>query len=105
MATTASPAPALRREGTVLHLAGALDRAAATAAWPALPAVLDGADTLDLSAVTRLDSAGLALLAEAAARIGQRGTPATLVGAPEGLAELRAAYRLHDDLAYADAAP
>ncbi|KAF1694162.1 STAS domain-containing protein [Pseudoxanthomonas koreensis] len=95
----------LRREGEVLHLAGELDRAAATAAWPSLPPLLAGIRSIDITAVTRLDSAGLALLAEAMTCAAAQGTPPVLHGAPEGLAELRAAYRLDAALGYADAAP
>ena len=84
----------LHRDGPVLRLSGVLDRAAATAAWPALLAQLPGAQVLDVAAVQRLDSAGLALLAEAADRLSAQGAAVQVTGAPEGLAELRAAYRL-----------
>ena len=52
----------------------------------------------DLQAVTRIDSAGLALLAELAARAGGG---ITVDGTPAGLAELRAAYRLDPALGFA----
>jgi phospholipid transport system transporter-binding protein len=91
----------LHRDGPVLRLTGTLDRAAATAAWPALLPLLDGTRTLDLSGVQRLDSAGLALLAEAVDRLD---APA-IVGAPDRLAELRAAYRLDAALRFADPTP
>jgi phospholipid transport system transporter-binding protein len=105
--STRAPTAGLRshREGEVLHLAGDLDRAAATAAWPSLQPLLAGVRTVDIGAVTRLDSAGLALLVEAMARAAAGGAAPLLAGAPEGLAELRAAYRLDATLAYADAAP
>lgn len=96
---------ALRRDAAVLHLSGTLDRAAASTAWPALLPLLDGTRVLDLSAVKRLDSAGLALLAEIAARLRAQGAAPRIEGTPAGLAELRAAYRLDADLHYADAAP
>lgn len=99
------PALSLRRDGPVLHLSGILDRDAASSAWPALLPLLDGARSLELSGVQRLDSAGLALLAEAAARLSAGGVAAPLIGTPAGLAELRAAYRLDDTLAYAEHAP
>ena len=88
----AEPATTLtaRREGPVLRLAGILDRAAATTAWPSLQ---------------RLDSAGLALLAEVVARGAAAGLAPRIDGAPAGLAELRAAYRLDEALAFADPAP
>jgi len=95
----------LHREAAVLRLSGPLDRAAASAAWPALSALLDGVQVLDLSAVTRLDSAGLALLAEAVARLSAHGVAPRIEGSPEGLAELRAAYRLDAGLGYAGTAP
>ena len=60
-----------RREGEVLHLEGRLDRAAAVALWPTLQALADGARALELGAIQALDSAGLALLAEAAGRSGR----------------------------------
>lgn len=93
-----------RRQGEVLHLEGRLDRAAAIALWPELPALADGARALELGAVRGLDSAGLALLAETAARM-RRAGPVQVNGEPAGLAELRAAYRLDSRLDYAGAAP
>ncbi|MBO9717605.1 MAG: STAS domain-containing protein [Pseudoxanthomonas sp.] len=95
----------LHRDGPALRLSGPLDRDAATSAWPALLPLLDGARMLDLGGVSRLDSAGVALLAEAAARISAQGVVPELAGAPAGLADLRAAYRLDAVLAYADPAP
>ncbi|MDR6139715.1 phospholipid transport system transporter-binding protein [Pseudoxanthomonas sp. SORGH_AS 997] len=59
----------LRREGTALVFSGALDRAAAQALWPSAQRALDGARRLDVSAVSALDSAGLALLVALAARL------------------------------------
>jgi len=103
----AEPATTLtaRREGAVLRLAGILDRAAATTAWPSLQLLLAGAQVLDLGGVQRLDSAGLALLAEVVARGAAAGHAPRIDGAPAGLAELRAAYRLDEALAFADPAP
>lgn len=92
----ASNAATLRREGDTLVLAGVIDRAAAIALWPSASQQLAGARTLDLSAVTGLDSAGLALLAELAAQLPE----ATPTGSPPGLAELCAAYRLSPALRF-----
>lgn len=92
----------VRRDGQALRLEGRLDRAGATALWPQAQAQLDGARTLDLSGVEGLDSAGLALLAEAAARM-RAGGAVQVLGAPAGLAELCAAYRLDPQLNYAGA--
>lgn len=93
-----------RRDGEVLHLEGRLDRAAAIALWPTLPALADGARALELGAIQALDSAGLALLAETAARMRKAG-PVQVRGDATGLAELCAAYRLDSRLSYTGAAP
>ncbi len=85
---------ALQRDGNVLLASGTFDRAAATALWPQLIALLPGTQQLDLGGVQRLDSAGLALLAEAAARLRATGIEPAVIGTPPGLDELRAAYRL-----------
>ena len=86
------------RAGEALRFTGALLRAHVAALWKRLPA-LDGVRTLDLSGVSALDSAGLALLSEVAARSG-----ATRVeGDAPGLADLRAAYRLDATLGFGGA--
>lgn len=85
------------RDDQALVFTGALDRAAATTLWPRALASLPGVRRLDLGAVTRVDSAGLALLAELVARLGDG---ITVSGRPAGLEELRAAYRLRDDLSF-----
>lgn len=88
----------VERAGETLRFAGALTREDAAALWRrALPQTA-GADRFDLAAVTRVDSAGVALLAELAARTG---AAVAVEGTPPGLAELRAAYRLTPGLAFA----
>ncbi|PKV10694.1 STAS domain-containing protein [Xanthomonas prunicola] len=87
----------VQRTGDTLIITGVLDRAAVTAAWAQAIAQLDGARTLDLAGVQRLDSAGVAMLAELAARLRQTGSGA-VVGEASGLDELRAAYRLSTTL-------
>lgn len=84
----------VRREGDALVFAGALDRAAAAALWPQAAAQLAGARRIVLTDVTAVDSAGLALLAEVAARLRVDGIEPVLEGQPAGLADLQAAYRL-----------
>jgi phospholipid transport system transporter-binding protein len=84
------------RAGEALRFAGALSRAQVPALWKQLPAV-DGIRVLDLTAVASVDSAGLALLAELASKLGG----VVLLGDPPGLAELRSAYRLDDQLGFA----
>jgi phospholipid transport system transporter-binding protein len=83
------------RAGEALRFAGVLSRASVPGLWKAMPSP-DGVSTLDLRAVTALDSAGLALLSLVAERSG-----ATVIeGDPPGLAELRSAYRLDDRLGF-----
>lgn len=87
----------MRRDGDALLLSGALVRDAVTTVWKQALPLLAGVQRLDVTAAFRVDSAGLALLAELAARA----DGASVEGEPEGLAELRAAYRLSPTLAYA----
>jgi len=87
----------LTRNADTLAFAGPLDRAAAARLWSQAQSLLDGVRRFDLAAVTLVDSAGLALLAELAARL----NGVTVVGRPAGLDELRAAYRLEEDLRFA----
>jgi phospholipid transport system transporter-binding protein len=87
----------LRRDGDALVFTGALLRDDVAGLWRQA-AALDGVRRFDLQAVTRIDSAGLALLAELAARAGGG---IAVDGTPAGLAELRAAYRLDPALGFA----
>lgn len=82
------------RQDDALVFSGALDRAAAAALWPQASAQLAGVQRIVLTNVTTVDSAGLALLAELAARARAAGAPVRLEGHPAGLADLQAAYRL-----------
>ena len=88
----------VRRDGATLAFAGPLLREGVAALWPQALAQVAGATRFDLQGVARVDSAGLALLAELAARAGQG---VVVDGAPAGLAELRAAYRLDSALGFA----
>ncbi|MFC5571244.1 STAS domain-containing protein [Lysobacter yangpyeongensis] len=85
------------RQDDRLIFAGTLDRAAVATLWPQLQPAIAGTRHFDLTAVTRVDSAGLALLAELAALAGG----VHVHGRPAGLDELRTAYRLQDDLSFA----
>ncbi|MGH8053541.1 MAG: STAS domain-containing protein [Stenotrophomonas sp.] len=86
-----------RVEGDTLHLAGVLDRDAVTELWPQLTRGLSPLRQLDLQTVERIDSAGLALLSEVAARLHTQGGGG-ITGTPAGLHELCAAYRLSPSL-------
>lgn len=86
-----------RCDGETLLLAGVIDRAAAVALWPQLTRALAPVRQLDLAAVEGIDSAGLALLGELAARLRAQGG-GNVNGSPAGLDELCAAYRLSPSL-------
>jgi phospholipid transport system transporter-binding protein len=93
----ADPAIAVRRDGDTLRFEGALEAGAIARLWKPALALLDGVRRFDLTAVARVDSAGVALLAELAARAGD----VAVDGDPDGLPALRAAYRLAPSLAFA----
>lgn len=93
------------RDANTLVFRGALARAAVAALWRQVQPLRIGIVRLDLTAVSVVDSAGLAMLAELAheSRVheSRAGDGIVVVGAPAGLAELRAAYRLDERLAFA----
>ncbi|MEO6366123.1 MAG: STAS domain-containing protein [Luteimonas sp.] len=86
------------RDGDALRFSGVLDRPAVAALWSKALPLSGGVSRFDLTQVGHVDSAGLALLAELAARAGGA---VAVVGNPSNLTELRAAYRLGPDLAFA----
>jgi phospholipid transport system transporter-binding protein len=88
----------VERAGETLRFAGALLRGDCAALWRQALPLLAGVQRFDLSAVSRVDSAGVALLAELRVRAG---ASVTLAGEPEGLRALRAAYRLGPALDFA----
>ena len=96
-AEAATPA-SVRRDGDALRFGGVLDRTAAGALWPQALALVAGVRRFELADVGGVDSAGLALLAELAARAGGA---IAVAGDPPGLEALRDAYRLDAGLGYA----
>ena len=95
----------VQRDGDALVFTGALDRAACTGLWADASKVLAGAQRIVLTSVTTVDSAGLALLAELAARLRASGATPQLEGEPVGLSELRTAYRLTSGLDFPGVTP
>jgi len=93
----AADGASVAREGDTLRLSGALLRDAVAGLWKQAAPQAAGVRRIDLAAVSRVDSAGVALLSELAARAG---AGCAIDGAPEGLAELRAAYRMDPGLAF-----
>ena len=86
----------VRRDGPALAFAGALVREAVPALWADARRLAADAERFDLSAVSSVDSAGLALLVELA----QRGGGVPVSGDPPGLDGLRRAYRLSPTLTF-----
>ena len=86
------------RAGEALRFAGVLTRAGAAALWRQALPLVTGARVFDLAQVPQVDSAGVALLAELAAR---SGASIEVVGAPQEYEALRAAYRLSPTLEFA----
>lgn len=95
----------VERDGDTLVFAGTLDRAAAAALWAPASKMLTGVQRIVLTKVTSVDSAGLALLAELAARLRAAGAAPHIEGEPAGLSELRTAYRLTPGLDFPGATP
>lgn len=83
-------APSLRRDGERVVFTGTLDRGAATQLWPQAIASTVGAKVLDVGNVASVDSAGVAMLVALAAHMDD----VRVEGAPRGMADLLAAYRL-----------
>ena len=109
-------AATVTRDADTLVFRGALARTSVAGVWRQAQPLRAGIGRLDLTAVTLVDSAGVALLAALANGGGASGSrvhgdPAAgshspdpgiaVIGTPAGLAELRAAYRLDDRLAFA----
>ena len=89
--------PTVGRAGETLRFAGALTRGAVAALWPQSCRLLEGARGIELTDVPRVDSAGVAFLAELAARMP---TDLVVIGEPEGFRALCAAYRLGPTLSF-----
>ena len=91
-----------RMQGDTLHLGGRLQRDAVPALWAALMADANAHANLvqiDLVQVDALDTAGLALLVEIAARTRRaRGAAPNILHPPAGYDALCAAYRIRPQL-------
>lgn len=97
MPSAESATAGVRRDGEDLRFAGELVAPAIAGLWGQALTQLAGVRRFDLAAVQRVDSAGVALLAELA----RRGGDVAIDGEPPGLAALRAAYRLSPALHFA----
>lgn len=94
---TAAAAPSIALADGTLRFAGSLRRDAVAGLRARLPASLADVRRIDLTAADSIDSAGLALVSLVAARCA---ADVAIDGRPAGFDELRAAYRLGDNLGF-----
>ncbi|HIG8798003.1 TPA: lipid asymmetry maintenance protein MlaB [Raoultella terrigena] len=86
------------RSGERLALQGELDQDLLVPLWDDRLQVTEGVSTIDLNAVTRVDTAGLALLVHFVALIRRQGREAQLIGKSDNLQTLIALYNLPADM-------
>ncbi|MDX6020584.1 lipid asymmetry maintenance protein MlaB [Scandinavium sp. V105_16] len=86
------------REGGRLSLQGELDQDFLVPLWEAREEATQGIDTIDLTAITRVDTAGVALLMHLVAHIRQQGGTVKIEGKSEKMNTLVQLYNLTPDL-------
>lgn len=85
-------------ENGLLRLQGELDQDYLVPLWEAREAATQGVETIDLSAVSRVDTAGVALLIHLVDRIRRQGRQVKIVGASEKMRTLVQLYNLPSKL-------
>ncbi len=86
------------REGSTLVLAGELDGDTVQSLWQVRGQVMPGVKAFDLAKLTRVDTAGLALLIHLVALAREQGGDLILQGASDKLQTLVKLYNLPDGL-------
>lgn len=86
------------REGDKLALSGELDQDLLNPLWDARHQAMQGVTQIDLSSVTRVDTAGVALLVHLIAEGKKHGTAVSLSGASENVITLAQLYNLPEDV-------
>ncbi|MEF3088954.1 lipid asymmetry maintenance protein MlaB [Raoultella sp. WB_B2P2-3] len=86
------------RRGDCLALQGELDQDLLVPLWDDRAQATEGVSAIDLSAVTRVDTAGLALLVHFVALIRRQGREARLIGKSDNLQTLVGLYNLPADM-------
>jgi len=86
------------REGGRLLLQGELDQDFLVPLWDARKEVMQGVETIDLSEITRVDTAGVALLMHLVAQVRQQGSAVSIAGKSEKMNTLVQLYNLPPDL-------
>lgn len=87
-----------QRDGQILSLAGQLNSETLLPLWNQCPAVVSGITVFELSALTRVDTAGLALLIHLMGYARQQGNEIELRQMSENLHTLVQLYNLPESL-------
>ncbi|ALR78268.1 lipid asymmetry maintenance protein MlaB [[Enterobacter] lignolyticus] len=93
-----TPSLGWTRDNDRLRLQGELDQDVIPPLWDARAEATAGVSILDLSDVTRVDTAGVALLVHFVALIRAQGKTPEIVGKSEKMQTLVQLYNLSDDL-------
>ena len=82
------------REGETLLLTGELDQDYLNSLWDARHEAMQGVSCIDLGGISRVDTAGVALLVHLVELGKKQGTDVTLLGVSENVSTLAALYNL-----------
>lgn len=82
------------RDGERLALQGELDQDVLNPLWDAREQAMQGVSVIDLSGLSRVDTAGVALLVHLIAQAHQKGKPVTLEGVSDKVVTLAQLYNL-----------
>ena len=82
------------REGERLSLQGELEQDVLNSLWEARVQAMQGVSVIDLSALSRVDTAGVALLVHLIAEARQQGQSVTLAGVSDKVVTLAQLYNL-----------
>ncbi|WBU49849.1 lipid asymmetry maintenance protein MlaB [Kosakonia pseudosacchari] len=86
------------RDGERLKLQGELDQDILNPLWDARVEAMSGVTCIDLHDVTRVDTAGIALLVHLVAQGKKQGVNVVLAGVSENVSTLAALYNLPQDV-------
>ena len=86
------------RDGENLLLSGELDQDYLNPLWEARDQAMQGVTCIDLSGISRVDTAGIALLAHLVAAGKQQGLQVSLAGASDNVVTLAQLYNLPQDV-------
>ena len=86
------------REGETLKLTGELDQDLLNPLWDKRFEAMQGVTVIDLSGISRVDTAGVALLAHLVAVGKKQGTSVKLHGASDNVVTLAQLYNLPQDV-------